>query len=255
MLRKLLLAPIGAIALTGSTLAADLAAPPPPAPEFSFAGFYLGARIGYAWGEDSGNVSLGSLPFGATTSPGVVVSSSTQTQGVVGGFHIGNLWQINHFVFGLEGQVDGTSLSKTTQPLAGLGSAYPGLTYIAKTESPIQGLFLARIGYAFDRTLFYVTGGGGYAWIYNRYQLFSASSNPYSTTNAGWTLGGGLEYAIDKNWSLRAEYRYIKFSGINDGPIIFNQLWQNHNWVENRVQVGFSYRWPPATPPAVVAKY
>jgi len=241
------------MAFAGPALAADLAPPPPP-PEFSFAGFYLGARVGYAWGEDSGNVSLGPIPFGAKSSPGTVDSSSTQLQGVIGGFHIGNLWQINHFVLGLEGQADGSSLSKSTQPLSGLGSAYPGLTYNVTTSSPIQGLVLARIGYAFDRTLIYFSGGGGYARVDNSYTFYGLGARRF-TSDAAWTIGGGIEYAIDKNWSVRAEYRYLKFTGINDGPLVYNELWQSHNWTENRVQVGFSYRWPPKTPAAVVAKY
>jgi outer membrane immunogenic protein len=49
MLRKFLLASAGALTLTGTALAADLAvAPPPPPPVFSWTGFYIG---GYGGGE------------------------------------------------------------------------------------------------------------------------------------------------------------------------------------------------------------
>lgn len=54
MLRNLTMASVGALALAGSALAADLPsrAPPPvfapPAPVFSWTGVYLGGQIGYA---------------------------------------------------------------------------------------------------------------------------------------------------------------------------------------------------------------
>ena len=31
------------------------------------------------------------------------------------------------------------------------------------------------------------------------------------TTRAGWTVGGGVEYALNRNWSIGAEYLYMDF--------------------------------------------
>ena len=62
MIRKFLLASAGAIALTGSALAADLPsrAPPPvylpPAPIFTWTGIYVGGQVGYAWTSGNFNV-------------------------------------------------------------------------------------------------------------------------------------------------------------------------------------------------------
>jgi outer membrane immunogenic protein len=30
----------------------------------------------------------------------------------------------------------------------------------------------------------------------------------------GWTIGGGAEWALDRNWSLRAEYLYLNFGKV-----------------------------------------
>jgi outer membrane immunogenic protein len=56
MIRKFLLASVGAIALTGSAFAADLGPPPPPPPVylppppiFTWTGIYIGGQVGYAW--------------------------------------------------------------------------------------------------------------------------------------------------------------------------------------------------------------
>jgi outer membrane immunogenic protein len=155
---------------------------------------------------------------------------------------------VSQFVFGLEGRADGTSLSKSTQPL---GST---LSYNVKTESPIQGVLLGRVGYAFDRTLLYVTGGGGYGSIQNRYNILGAGSS-FSTTRGFWTVGGGIEYAIDNNWSIRAEYRYSNLGYFYDGTIIYPNVFQSHSWRQNDVQIGFSYKWAAAAPAGVVAKY
>ena len=52
MLRRILSASAGAMALSSAALAADLAPPPaylPRAPIFTWTGLYLGGQIGYAW--------------------------------------------------------------------------------------------------------------------------------------------------------------------------------------------------------------
>ncbi len=80
----------------------------------------------------------------------------------------------------------------------------------------------------------------------------------------GWTVGGGLEYAITNNWSIRAEYRYTDLghasifaaNSFNDPAIGGGGGFSNRHIVENQVQVGFSYKFDTFAPPApIVAKY
>ena len=37
------------------------------------------------------------------------------------------------------------------------------------------------------------------------------ATNGGSTTRWGWTVGGGIEWAFNPNWSLAGEYRYTDF--------------------------------------------
>src|SRR6202030_2799234 len=151
MYRKMLLASVGAIALTGSAaFAADLPsrAPPPvylpPPPIFTWTGIYVGAQIRGAWGSPSG---------------------------VIGGGHVGFNYQIpgwNWFsssgvVIGVEGTVDGTSLSKTT--VVTFPGDFGGGTLSAHTSADIQGSIRGRLGIAWDRVLIYGTGGVAFAGV------------------------------------------------------------------------------------------
>ena len=79
--------------------------PPPPIPIFTWTGVYLGGQIGYGWGSDSG--------FDPVTGTALVTSVGGNPSGVVGGAHVGYQYQINQWVLGLEGSVDGTGLTNT----------------------------------------------------------------------------------------------------------------------------------------------
>ncbi len=267
MLRRILLASVGAIALAGSAFAADLPsrAPPPvyvpPAPIFTWTGIYIGGQIGYAWGTS--NTNLGDN-FGDYT------SFSTNNSGVIGGAHVGYNLQLSQFVVGLEGDVDGSSLSKTVygDPLIGAGTGFG--VFVPTTISGnlgVQGSIRGRVGYAWDRVLLYATGGVAFGG-FNGSISTPIGYDSASTTRVGWTLGGGLEYAVTNNWSIRAEYRYTQFghstvyannsfgpSGVYYPLLGAIGAYGNRTINENRVQVGFSYKFDTAAPAPVVAKY
>src|SRR5271165_2851018 len=256
MLRRILLASVGAVALAGTAVAADLPppAPPPvyvpPVPIFTWTGVYVGAQIGYAWGNQ--NVNLGDN-FGA------FATASNSANGAIGGAHVGYNLQLNQFVLGLEGDVDGSSLSKSTS-----GVIFPlGIATFAtyNSNADVQGSIRGRVGYAFERVLLYATGGvaflGTNANLTTGFPFFSYDA--VSNTLVGWTVGGGLEYAVTNNWSIRAEYRYADFGQSTVYPTSFavNDFgaFINRHVTENRVQVGFSYKFDLAAPAPVVSKY
>ncbi len=101
--------------------------------------------------------------------------------------------------------------------------------------------------------MIYGTGGGAYGNFHTSYN----GTDFFNTGHFGWTAGGGIEYAIDNNWSVRAEYRYTDYGHFTDSPVTsetFDSI--SHHIRDNRVQAGFSYKFDLFSPPApVVAKY
>src|SRR5208337_323073 len=270
MYRKFLLASVGALALTGSAaLAADLPsrAPPPvylpPPPIFTWTGIYVGGQIGYAWASGNNNFT-GYDPFFAAD-PFITTTLGGNPSGVIGGGHVGYNYQFNQFVVGLEGSVDGTSLSNTA------AAFFPdGTTISAHSKADIQGSIRGRLGIAWDRALIYATGGvafGGFntnvsiantGFMNGGFPFFANGS--VSSTRVGWTVGGGIDYAVTNNWSVFAEYRYTNWGSINEnnfGLLTGGEFFNGNRRInQNQVQVGFSYKFDLLPPPApVVAKY
>ena len=251
MRRQILLASVGAIAIAGSAFAADLPyrGPPPvyapPPPIFTWTGIYIGGQVGYAWGSDPIDEVDTVFDHNAFF--------NDKPNGVIGGAHLGYNLQIAQWVAGLEGSVDGTSLHGTRT------SAGP-LVVTMSTRPDVQGSIRGRVGVAFDRVLIYGTGGAAFSGITNNYSLgfppFLSESD--TKTRTGWTVGGGLEYAVTNNWSIRAEYRYSDFGRSPDFPfssITSGNVFFAHHLKESQVQAGFSYKFDSCAPPPVVVKY
>lgn len=280
MIRKVLLSTVAIAAVSASAFAADLPsrrAPPvyiPPVPLFSWTGFYIGGQVGAAFGRD--NAREVATPNGA--GPDVLYSVGTPT-GTIGGAHIGynfstqSLPVLGQFagglsslpfiggfggaggVVGVEGDVDGTDYRSTANfPLTAGG------TFSNRFREQITGSARGRVGIAVDRALFYATGGVAFGQFRETYQFAGAglliTTDDLTHTRVGYTVGAGLEYAITTQFSLRGEYRYTNFGKFTDvnSPITgaFNTV---HHEIQNRVQVGFSYKFdtPPTAP--VVARY
>ena len=256
MRRQILLASVGALALTGSAaFAADLPyrGPPPvylpPPPIFTWSGLYVGVQIGYAFGNN--HVTVTDFPFPQFDS----VSGSPS--GAIGGAHIGYNLQIAQWVVGLEGTVDGTGMNGTL--------VAPNNVLTTQTRSDVQGSIRVRAGIAFDRVLLYATGGAAFANIYSNYtdptgfaSGIVGNAEKITQTRSGWTVGGGIAYAVTNNWSIRAEYRYSDFGSFNNFPFTgtpFGPLQVKQHLAQNQVQAGLTYKFDSWAPAPVVAKY
>lgn len=237
MIRRPLLLLAG-LAAAAPAFAGDLppySPPPAPAPfvpAYSWTGLYLGGQIGYGWGTDTLTV----FPFGFGT--------NFSPNGVLGGAHVGYNFQMNQFVAGLEGDVEGTGISRKFSP--------GGVLY--STQIPVQGSIRGRLGVALDRVLLYATGGAAFAGFDTSYTGFGYNAS--SQSRAGWTVGGGIEYAVTDNWSVRAEYRYADFGHLTDfTPFVFGPgSTVTHHETENAIRAGFSYKFDGFGPPPF-AKY
>jgi outer membrane immunogenic protein len=179
--------------LTTSAFAADLAprpytkAPVIVDPGYDWTGFYVGANIGYSWGRSSGTLS-----FSDTVSGAILNSNATRfdLDGVIGGGQIGYNWQKSNWVFGLEGDIQGSGQRGSTNaacpggaptPIAALSSACapghvgdttPGnvvafpVTINLSEKLEWFGTVRGRIGPTITPTILaYVTGGLAYGQV------------------------------------------------------------------------------------------
>lgn len=189
-----------ATCLATSAFAADLPSrqAPPPAPVyvplFTWAGLYVGLNAGVGW-ADSGEIGVN----GPTAASSGVLSGVGGGDGrFVGGAQIGYNWQSGAIVYGLETDIQYVDAGGSVA--WGRYSWWDGR---GGGDGAYFGTVRARIGYAFDRTLVYVTGGLAYGGL---------NTNPLTgntTSNAGWTVGGGVEYAFTNNWTAKIEGLYV----------------------------------------------
>jgi outer membrane immunogenic protein len=186
MRRGLLLLSTAISVLAGSSaFAADLPvkAPYAPAPLLpTWTGFYAGVNVGGGWAD--GGLGTGDLT------------------GVIGGGQLGYNWQAGQFVFGIEGDFQGSSQKKSDTVATGIGPV------TAEQKLPWLATLRGRLGYAQGPLMFYVTGGA--AWVNYEVSLSSGGvSVSDSTTQSAWTVGGGVEWMFLPHWSTKVEYLYL----------------------------------------------
>lgn len=233
-MKKLLLASAALAALTTASLAADLPSRkgPPIAPvyvpAFTWTGFYVGLQGGYAWGTSKGTIG---------TAAGVpVLGYSYDTKGGVFGGHVGYNYQFSpNFVAGVEGDLEWSGLKDS------VSSAVVGVSH--RTKVDWQGSVRGRLGVAFDRALIYATGGVAFADVKTDVSTFPGGVNllSNSSTRAGWTLGGGIEYALTNNITIRGEYRYSDY-GRKTASNLINNISDNNKLQIHTVRAGVSYK-------------
>ena len=183
---------------SGQALAADLPQPGlPPAQSpgvYNWTGLYIGINGGYG----TGNSNWSDGPVGTT--------GSFPTSGFLIGGTVGANYQIGQYVFGIEGDADWSNLQGSSGSTCGAISALVPPPVGCQTQSEWLATLRGRVGYAFDRILVYGTAGAAFGNI-------QTGLNPPSTFDsaieAGWTVGGGLEFAFAQNWTAKVEYLFV----------------------------------------------
>jgi outer membrane immunogenic protein len=207
-MKKMLLAGTALVVLvSGSAMAADLSRPPPAAPVytkappmmplFSWTGCYVGGNGGGVWAQKTltSTVAFGNFAVGSA-------EGTLNINGGVAGGQVGCNYQVSSWVFGVQGDFDWSSASTSVlDPVFGTTDSVK-----IKSLASVTG----RVGYAVDRFLAYVKGGG--AWETDDYTATLAGlSATVSDTRTGWTLGGGGEYAFTDWLTGFVEYDYYGF--------------------------------------------
>ena len=87
------------------------------------------------------------------------------------------------------------------------------------STTEIAGSLRGRIGFGRARWFPYATGG--FAWARDRFSTGAGSSSTsFVSQRVGWTVGAGVDRALDTRWSVNAEYLYTRFGS----PVSSNQL-------------------------------
>jgi outer membrane immunogenic protein len=210
----------------GPALAADLLKAPamPMAPVSAWTGFYIGGNVGYGWGDQAVNFSGAGL-IGTLIANGLVASSlASGPSGAIGGVQAGYNWQTGSFVLGIETDIDASGIAKSDSFTALGTTTRPDWFTSADQALNFLGTVRGRLGFTMMPSLLvYGTGGFAYGGANVNTTVTSAThgslttncpsfcGNPTgsSSTLTGWTAGGGLEYMVTPNWSLKAEYLYF----------------------------------------------
>ncbi len=156
----------------------------------------------YDW---TGIYAGGTLGVGSTRHrvPGFGGAFPDATGGMAGGV-VGYNVQRGNMVFGGEAALNWANLSGS--------AACINPAWTCTSDVSALGSIRGRLGYANDRTLVYVTGGVGAARIAHS----TTTGGPvFSDTNTrtGWTLGLGVEQAMNNGWIFRGQFDYYRFGG------------------------------------------
>ena len=237
-----------------AALAADLPsrrAPPvyvpPPIPVFTWTGLYVGGNAGYAFGAQNNSTSSYYLPNGSVAGSGgtngtlTLLGNSNRRDGFTGGGQIGYNYELGSgtglpllgglgaggfagggLVVGVEADAQYLGIGASNYGNSYAFSGAPGLAFVPVAGAPRATLLVngqprrsdffgtvrGRVGVAFDRVL--VFGTGGFA---------------YSDRATGYAYGGGVEYGITNNITIRAEYLRVNLGngGGNNATAAFNE--------------------------------
>lgn len=206
----------------------------PRADAHDWSGAYAGANIGGAYGEGNPETSVYAVNsgdpwyFGGTDFDQINGEGARglRLQGLTSGGQIGYNQATGDLLWGLEMDFNHFNLDRQhsfTSPYLTL----PGVDFTLSQRVRSDWLLTLRprLGIIFDRILLYTTAGMSMTQIKYNFEYsdnYSTVAPPdaygaagASRTKIGWIVGGGLEYALDKNWFIRGEYLYTEFDNLS----------------------------------------
>ncbi len=270
---------------TGGGGLKDVPVAPPPL----WTGFYAGVHLGAAWTDYSSNRNMFwdncasgvwcDPASGNYTSSGTPFGKDLDQTSAFGGGQFGYNWMPygwTSVVLGIEVDIDGVAGNNektffpNTYDNIDLTNGNPTLTGInavrIKTEGGFAGDVTGRLGYTWGPALLYAKGG--FAWLESKlsvqatsYDVINGPVQNYAPTSANWsndttltgyTVGAGIEWLLNPNWSVKIEYLHFDFSGSNNNwsPTFYydgasptnNNTWRmNNDLTIDTVKLGVNY--------------
>jgi len=257
----------------------------PVAAAFSWNGCYIGANggwVGQRVGYDTSPAGAYTNAAGFLAPPnaaatGLLAGDFATAQhsyradgngGTIGG-QIGCNMQFGSLVLGVEGDLNwANATSSVNAAFAPFPSANPAFTISQENESLSTRLdwfstVRARGGIAIDHWLLFGTGGLAIGHFRSSTNIaygtngtspvFAGSfhTGESTVTRLGLAVGGGVEYAVNANWSVKAEYLFMSFGGFSyASPLIAPAaaVGAGYSWTttvtprEHIFRVGLNYR-------------
>jgi outer membrane immunogenic protein len=201
-------------------------------PGYTWTGFYVGGNVGGAFDRSNASIAPTSpttcvvtlagacLPVGAIVNELAYLNNSTgfNQAAFTGGLQAGYNRQFGKYVAGVETDFNFTGVNNSST----INATGPLLTpsFFPETISHRLdwfGTVRGRLGFTpADRLLLYATGGLAYGHVasstgitFSTPGIFFPFAGSASATRAGWTVGGGGEWAFADHWSAKLEYLYV----------------------------------------------
>jgi outer membrane immunogenic protein len=162
---------------------------------YDWSGFYVGAQVGDA-------ASRGGY---TTVETGGSEVFTYNPSSAIGGVHLGFQRQWASWVLGVETTFSGTQLNATD----------PSILFAGRTRSLSArdiATVVGKVGYAAGPWMLYAKGG------FADSKINTSSTNPaagvFADVNgwqAGYTVGGGIDYMFAKNWIAGVDFNYYDF--------------------------------------------
>ncbi|WP_119390328.1 outer membrane protein [Taklimakanibacter lacteus] len=193
-------------ALTGAATAADVTEQPYV---HDWTGFYIGGHVGYGW------INLNGKYTGEDGEDFIDDEGGTfdlDDDDILGGAQLGYNYQMGDIVVGIEADVSFVSWED---------ELINGTPELVSFDTDYLASVRARAGLAFDNVLVYLTAGA--AWTDTNYYVNDhvddtdpSEFGDIDLDDFGGVVGGGVAYAFDEHWSIRAEALYYIFDDKED---------------------------------------
>jgi opacity protein-like surface antigen len=223
----------------------------------NWTGFYVGGFFGADYGQSE-------FQFAGSNE-----KSKPDISGFIAGGTVGYNHQFGTWVLGIEGDIGATNKhgGRACGSATGLDAtgtptgAFSPFFFTCQNDIEWLATVAARVGFTWDRALFYAKAGGAFATT-----DFTATCNlgPNNNTGSracfspggvltdgfgvsedrfGFLVGVGTEFALNANWSAKAEYNFIGFGrdtlALADGTSLTDRTYLNE------VKVGVNYHFSP----------